>query len=331
MDDLTAQTTTPDAGAVPSTSVAGQEGNFDSQTAGAVPATSVAGQEGGQEAGTPPSQEGAEGATEGEQSISKPANIRIEELATRVKEYEAKNQAQESKIQQMEARLAEREQAQAAETPNFINIDYDRLNSHLKQQIARENQIREDIALDPDNASAELLAELFQIQHDREQLIGEVRQNETQRAEYLRRQQENAQNQAYHREVQTRIDNALTLLKEQEKVPEDVFKAGRDFFNNACRGNKFLQQQFDETIMLKGPAAAVLFAWDYVKSNMGKKQEALIQQKEEAKQTLPPGKTTTAEVVGSPELDALRKKAETSGNIEDIAAYSAAKKRASAQ
>ena len=320
MEDLTAQMATTDAGAVPFTPVAGQESIQESQPTGAVPFTQSAEIEGGEGAGTPTGQE-AQGATEGEKNISKPFEVRVNEVV------EAKTRDLETKLQEMESRLAEREQAQALERPNFVEVDYDRLNGYLKKMVARETAIREDIALDPDNASSDLLNELFQIQGEREQIIREIRENERNRADYVKRQQTTAQNQAYHQQMQSRINDALTLLKDQERIPDDAFQAGRQFFINACKSNPFLQRQFDEKVMIGGAASAVLFAWEHVKNNMGKKQEALIQQKEEAKQMLPPGKTSTGEVIGNPELDALRKRAETSGNAEDLAAYSAAKRR----
>lgn len=321
MEDVTtAMTISTDAGAVPSSPVAGQGGNQDGQLSGAVPGASVAGQE-GEQAVNPNGQEPETG-TEGEKgSISKPLTERIPELLDQNKQMAAK-------LALLESKLSEREQVQAQETPDFIEIDHNRLNSYLAKQVARMRVIEDEISIDPDNADPNLLAELVALQEDRAEIIKGVRENEAKKASFLKRQQEKEQQTAFHQEVQTRINDAVTLIAEHERIPADIVQAGRDFFKVSCMENPILQRQFDEQVMMKGPAAAAMFAFEYIRENMGKKQEQALQQREQAKETLPPGKTTIGEVIGNPQLDALRAKAGNS--TEDLAAYMAAKKKLSA-
>ena len=310
-----------ETGAVPATATAEAQGSEGSttatdNTAGAVPGTESAEVQGGQE-GQTTTTEGAEGATEGS-TASPDKGTHQKTLEERVQELAAKQVSEvETKLM---SKLEEVTRAKAAEKPDFYDVDMAKVNEHFATTMAQIEALK---------VAGDYLGAM-ELQDGLNDTRKELRANEERKSAFIQRTQAQSQNEQFVAQMQTKLHEAGELVKKEHNILPEVWEKSVAFFDAAMQKSPLLQRQYDEKVMTQGPVAAILFAKEYVEKNMGKKEQELIDKKEAAKQTLPPGKTSTGENTGSADLAALKSKAQASGNAEDLAKYMSAKNSAAA-
>lgn len=308
-----AETEIIEAGAAPVTTPAEAPGSTDNP-AGADPGTAPAEAPGGQEDQST-KQEGAEGATEGSTDKGGARQTTLEE---RVQELAERRITEES--QKLRAEFQQQTQARAAEAVNFIpDIDFDKVNDHIRGAL---DQI-EELKLEG------RMLEAMDLQEGLAALRQDLKANEQRKAEYLQRAQARIQTEQQIQAHQKALDDAAGFYFPKKGYTPEVIEEGRRFFVNSLQQDPLLNARYNEIGYIQGPLAAMEFVEKFLVENMGKKQQELIQQKEAAKISLPPGKTSTGEVSGNANLDALREKAK-SGNASDLADYMAEKRKAAA-
>lgn len=216
---------------------------------------------------------------------------------------------------ELEQRLiAKLQETTQAKTLDFIpDIDFGKVNTYIADMLAAIDKAQ----LDGEGWKAlELQDELAEVRKN-------IKLNEEKKAAYMEAQKADTQTAQQREQLNAQIAEASKLVASEFKIPEDVWKKGEQFFEAERRAKPILDAQYREKVIMLGPVSAMLWAKEYVEQNMGKKEAELIQQKEQAKETLPAGKTAVGVVndATAAKLAALRKAAE-SGNPSDIAAYS---------
>jgi len=225
---------------------------------------------------------------------------------------------------EIEARLTAKlqEATKPPEQLNFIpDLDMTKVNEYIRDALTAIEQAR----LDGDFLKA------ADLQDELDTTRREIKGNEARKAEYMRQQESRQLTEQQTEQINQQIVQASALVAKEHNIPPGVWKAGEDFFLNERRTKPLVDAQYRERVMLNGPVSAMLWAKEYVEKNMGKKEEALINQKEAAKELLPAGKTSGGVVPDSSaaaNLAALKAQA-SSGNPSDMAAYSKAKREAS--
>lgn len=304
---------TTEAGAVPVTTPAEAQGQSTdtNNSAGAVPDAAAAETQGGQE-GQTTEQEGAESPMEGSTGVRQTTlEERVQELAERRITEEA---------QKLRVEFQQQTQAKAAEAIDFIpDIDFEKVNNHIRGVL---DQI-EELKLEGK------MLEALDLQEGLTALRQDLKANEQRKSEYLQRAQARVQTEQQYQAHQKALDDAAGFYFPRKGYTPEVIEEGRRFFVSSLQKDPLLNARYTEIGYLQGPLAAMEFVEKFLIENMGKKQQEIIQQKEAAKTTLPPGKTSTGEVLGNANLDALRERAK-SGNASDLAAYMAEKKKAAA-
>lgn len=229
----------------------------------------------------------------------------------------------EKRLAAMESKLAKEEPPPYA-PPEAI----ERLQGMITGAVLRENQILSELNLEEDpHEQAKLATELRQIRKWLPQAEDALEKDFALRQEWEKKQYQTAEQQAFIDRQNARMNEAQELYRREMNIPENIWTAARDFFQNERQAHPLLNQQYLQRWERGGEIAALEFAKEYCEKNMGKRQEQAIQQREDAKNLIAGGKTSTGEVVGNPELEALREKA-SSGHPEDMANYSAAKAKA---
>lgn len=267
-----------------------------------------------EEGGETTTQETATGGTEG-------YKLTLEERVAQLAERKA-----EEKIAELERK---RQELEAAAKPPYAELDYAAINRDFNKSYAREQEILNEISLDPEQVDPALTQELRQIRIWRQQVENEIASNEKAKADFIAKQQEKQRHDTFWKAQDVKIQDTMKVLQGQEKVPDDVVSAGRSKWQQMCKDDPLLQRRFDEGIYANRVTETVQWAWELVKAEMGKKEQELIKQKEAAKENLPPGKTATGDMPVNLELQKLKERAQQTGNTEDLAAYSAAKRAAS--
>lgn len=230
----------------------------------------------------------------------------------------------DKRVAEVEARLTAKlsEATQAPAKLDFIpDLDMSKVNDYIRDT---RDQI-EQLQLDGEyNKAEELLDELTSTRQA-------IKANEQRKAAHMEREGLQHQSQQQVQAINEQIVNASALVAKEHNIPPEVWKAGEDFFLKERQSKPLIDAQYREKVMLQGPVQAMLWAKDYVEKNMGKKESDLIASKEAAKATLPQGKTAAGVVndAGAAQLAALKTAAQ-SGNPQDLAAYSRAKREASA-
>lgn len=299
--------TTTDAGAAAAAPVAEQGGTevttVTTDTTGAVPDAAAAELAGGENTEV----------TEGDAAAT--TGIRQTTFEQRVNELAAK------KIAELEQRLTARQTAQVAEKPNFIELDMEKVKQHFTDTLEQIEALKLEGRV----------LEAMDLQDGLNTTRQELRDNEQRKADFLQKAEAQHQNAQQMEQINARIVEASEIVRADANIPPEVWKKGEEFFIAERTAKPLIDAKYREMVMIQGPIAALQWAKSYCEEHMGAKAQTLINQKEAAKATLPPGKTATGAVVGNPTLDALKAKASASPTTENLAAYSAAKRAASAQ
>lgn len=288
----------PQAGAIEAEAGQPAQGDTTSQEA---PAEGTEGQEPGTEGEASP----------GEESKHKGSGDRIQELLSKVKEYDQKTVALEEKLAKIEGR-------QVQQQPDFVNLDFDAINAHVGDALAEIDRLKmEGRAL-----------EALELQDELNELRQNVKENERKKSAFMERQKALTTEKHQVEQLNQSLETAAKLVQKEFNIPENVMEEGRKFFTIARQQHPLVDAQYREIALLRGPVAAMLFARDYIQQEMGKVQQQALKHKETAKQTLPPGKTGTQTDATQKSLNTIRAKAEKSGDDQDWADYFAAKREA---
>ncbi len=306
----TTLTETQDAGAVPVTQSAETVSNQGEATSGADTHTATAEGQANQANETDTS-ESAQGATEGTETGRQPHQKTLEE---RVQELAEKRIAEvETKLT---AKLEAVTQAKTEEKPNFYEIDFDKVNEHFRQTMEQIEELKLDGKF----------LEAMELQDGLTSTRQLLKQNEASKADYIRRMNERSQTEQQTAQINQQITAASELVAKEHGIAPEVWKKAEEWFVTERQSKPLLDAQYREKVMLQGPIAGLLWAKEYIEKNMGKKEQELIDKKEAAKTSLPPGKTSSGVVAGNANLSALREKAK-SGNADDLARYMAEKSK----
>lgn len=256
--------------------------------------------------------------TEAEGTGSKPVRV---DLETRVQ------QLVEKRISEMETKFQQQqEQQQAARPTHATDEQINQLQGMITDAIFRENEILGEIGYESDPQKKNTLAtELRQIRKWLPVAEDAIEKDTAERTKWQQAQQANAAQQQQVNTMNARMNAAQEMFRQEMRIPAEIWESAQQFFKAERNASPLVNQKFLNIWERSGEIAALEFARDYCEKNMGRRQEQATQQKEEAKNILPAGKTSTGAIVGNPELDALRLKATRSGLTEDIANYSAAK------
>lgn len=224
--------------------------------------------------------EGAEGATEEKKTHQKTLEERAEEIADR-------------KIQQRIQEAEERRKSEVAATPDYVPVDYDAYDNHIARLIATERQIQDELTVDPENP-AELVRALRKIQQQRQSLEASFAENEKKRQAFEEKNKLTQQEQAAFQQKQMEIGKAVSMMSQSLGLASEVVDAGIKYIDATFATNPSLQQKFNSIVDHKtmyqgfsGPDAAVEWAFNYAKENMGKDAQADRERRETGKETNP--------------------------------------------
>lgn len=205
---------------------------------------------------------------------SPPANERIQQLLSSTKE-------QSDRIARLEQQLTHETRQQ--QQPQFVQLDMAKVNTHFQETLDRIDELRLEGRA----------AEALDLQDGLNALRQEIRQNEAKRQQHLQRQQATEQSAQQIQQLNTQIQAAAELVRNDANITSEVWQAGEKFFAAERQANKLLDAQYREMCMLQGPIAGMLFAKDYVMKNMGTAQKQATETKNSAKSQVPGGKTSS--------------------------------------
>lgn len=271
-----------------------------------------------------PEEEGeAEQPTEKEKEEAKgPKKKSFEE---RMLEIEAKNEAKIAEaISNLNKQTTERIEADKKPFTELNQSDNDRIDSNIADAVAYKLDLEE--AIRGGDRSTQVISELAKT----EKWITDTKawrlENEQKRVEWTAKQGETQKQLAEQQERSARLGTAAEVYREAKNIPHDIWDQSSLWFAEQLKTDKVLGLKFADAYRLKGDVGAVEFAHDYCNEHMGKKAEAALVQKKEAKTKLAPGVTKQGNAPEGPDLKKLLKAAQDSGSEEDFLAYVEAKR-----
>ena len=200
-------------------------------------------------------------------------------LEERVLELAEKKAAE--KIAEIEKLRAEKE---AAERPTFREIDYTAVNRDMNKSYAREQEILNEIAIDPDEVDPALTAELRAIRIWRQQVETELEANEKAKAEFLKKQQDQRQQSEFWQQQNTRIQDTIKIIQEKEGASDEVVTAIRNKWSEMAKSDPLLQRQFDEGILAGKITETVIWARKLAQAALSESATKTLTKKESGKE-----------------------------------------------
>lgn len=200
-------------------------------------------------------------------------------LEERVLELAEKKAAE--KVAEIERLRADKE---AAERPTFREIDYTAVNRDMNKSYAREQEILNEIAIDPDEVDPALTNELRAIRIWRQQVETELEANEKAKAEFLKKQQEQRQQSEYWQQQNARIQETIKIIQEKEGASDEVVTAIRNKWSEMAKADPLLQRQFDEGILAGKITETVIWARKLAQAALSEAATKTIEKKESGKE-----------------------------------------------
>lgn len=222
----------------------------------------------------------AEGGTEETENKDKGAHQKSFEERLKEVEEKAEKKAQEY-IERIER---ERQQREAALKPSYAELDYQAINRDMNKSYAREQEILNEISLDPEQVDPALTQELRQIRIWRQQVESAIEQNERKKAEFLQKQQEKQQADAFWKARNSEIQETIKIMQEHEKVSDDVVDAIRGKWGDLVKADPLLQRQFDDGIRAGRITETVKWASDMARKALTEAAQKTIDKKESGKE-----------------------------------------------
>lgn len=243
------------------------------------------------EAVTPESQSTeVEGAKEGtetekEETTEEAAAADTEENKHKKTLEERAAEIAERKVKEALERIErEREEKAKQDVPVPSELDYGKLRRDIAKSHAREKELQEEIAVDPDNVSDEVINELLQIQRWRNAVLKEAEEYEASRQEALKKKEAEQQYTQYWKVQNERIDETLKVMQQTSNTPDEVIVKGREVWRQMVTADPLLQRQFDEGIMSGRLTETVQWAWKLAKERLEKDSAAALQKRNEGKE-----------------------------------------------
>lgn len=263
---------TLDAGAAPVTGTAEGQGNQGDETSGAdTQDTATAEEQAGQADEIKPS-EGAEGTMEGTEAEAPPPDKGAHQTTL-----------EERALEIAERRFAELLEKSQPTAPPFIPIDYDAYDNNIAKMIAREEQIRSELALEPDDA-VQLVKELRILRGKRDELEGQFSYNEQKKKEWEGQQAKQKEHDFYIGEINKGINHSAPLVAEELGISPEAWAAGEKWFIDQRKANKGLQAEYYERCLRDGPYRALKWAAEFTRDGLGKANEAARNKREAGKE-----------------------------------------------
>ena len=233
--------------------------------------------ESGEETESTESETEETGTEEKEENPDKGAHQKT--LEERVLELAEKKAAE--KVAEIERLRAEKE---AAERPTFREIDYTAVNRDMNKSYAREQEILNEIAIDPDEVDPALTAELRAIRIWRQQVETELEANEKAKAEFLKKQQEQRQQSEYWQQQNARIQDTIKIIQEKEGASDEMVAAIRNKWSDMAKADPLLQRQFDEGILAGRHTETVIWARKLAQAALSESATKTLAKKESGKE-----------------------------------------------
>lgn len=177
----------------------------------------------------------------------------------------------------------ERQEKEAVVKPSFIELDHAAINRDLNKSYAREQEILNEIALDPDEADQSLTNELRAIRIWRQQVESAISENERKKSEFLQKQQERQQADAFWQARNDEIQETIKIMKETEKVSDEVEQAIKGKWSEMVKADPLLQREFDDGIRAGNITKTVKWASDMARKALKESAQKTIEQKETGK------------------------------------------------
>lgn len=182
--------------------------------------------------------------------------------------------------------------------PEYFGAD---VETNVKLNIARASakiaEIQTQANIDPQGLTPEMADELIKLQDWVSDARAALKDNTAKRTAAQKAQEEAAQKadadtkaQAEHVE---KMENAVKLIAESEKLPADLVGKMREFVAQELNNDKLFQAEAVEVLERRGYVAHVKFCLEHARAKMGKAAEAAQQQKEIAKEQHPGGVTAS--------------------------------------
>ena len=200
-------------------------------------------------------------------------------LEERVLELAEKKAAE--KVAEIEKLRAEKE---AAERPPFRELDHAAINREMNKSYAREQEILNEIAIDPDEVDPALTNELRAIRIWRQQVETELEANEKAKAEFLKKQQEQRQQSEYWQQQNARIQDTIKIIQEKEGASDEMVAAIRNKWSDMAKADPLLQRQFDEGILAGRHTETVIWARKLAQAALSEAATKTIEKKESGKE-----------------------------------------------
>ena len=180
----------------------------------------------------------------------------------------------------------ERQEKEAVVKPPFIELSREAIksiNRDMNKSYAREQDILNEIAIDPEEVDPTLTAELRAIRIWRQQVETELEANEKAKAEFLKKQQEQRQQSEYWQQQNARIQDTIKIIQEKEGASDEVVTAIRNKWSEMAKADPLLQRQFDEGILAGRHTETVIWARKLAQTALSEAATKTIQQKESGK------------------------------------------------
>lgn len=191
--------------------------------------------------------EAEEGKPEGHQ---KPANERIQELANKSRELEAKLAAQEAANRELAEKFEATRKAAQAPAP----IDERALAEYLTEA---DNQV-ETFKYEGKVLEAKLL------QRKIDKLLDDVEAHKAKVAEWEKTSTSQQTTERQAQEALKALDDAARFFAEQKKIPMDVMEKGAAQWAEMRRADPILDRQYAEVWQRQGEIAAISFAYEHL-------------------------------------------------------------------
>lgn len=265
-----------DTGAEPVSQTA-EDGGTTEEVSESAETQEIPAAESGEETESTESETEDTGTEEKEENPDKGAHQKT--LEERVLELAEKKAAE--KVAEIERLRAEKE---AAERPTFREIDYTAVNRDMNKSYAREQEILNEIAIDPDEVDPALTNELRAIRIWRQQVETELAANEKAKDEFLKKQQEQRQQSEFWQQQHTRIQETIKIIQEKEKASDEVVTAIRNKWSEMAKADPLLQRQFDEGILAGRHTETVIWARKLAQAALSESATKTLAKKESGKE-----------------------------------------------
>lgn len=198
------------------------------------------------------------------------ASERVQQAVNEKNEVKEQLEKTQKELDKLKAKFEESQ----AEKPDFIDIDHDKVNQHLKDLEAKA----EDARLNGNIYEANLL------EREKQSVIDDIKENESKKTEWEKGQEAKANNAQTVEQRLTELDNAAEFYRKEIGLESETWDKMGGLFAEELKQNKILGKKFADMVDRQGAVAAVEWAYTHTKENLVKPDPKPA--KEEAKEKL---------------------------------------------